>query len=57
MPIPGTRRQQRLEQNTAAAAVELSPADLARLDDIAPRRAWAGDRQSFAAHGITRASA
>jgi len=56
VPIPGTRRRERLEQNAAAAAVELSPADLARLDDIAPRRAWAGDRQSFAAHGIMRAA-
>ena len=54
VPIPGTRRQQRLEQNAAAAAVDLSPANLARLDAITPRRAWTGDRQSFAAHGIAR---
>jgi len=54
VPIPGTRRQQRVEENAAAASLELSAADLARLDQVAPRAAWAGDRQSFAAHGTVR---
>jgi len=56
VPIPGTRRQQRVEENAAAASLELSAADLARLDQVAPRAAWAGDRQSFAAHGTVRTS-
>jgi len=54
VPIPGTRRQQRVEENAAAASLELSVADLARLDQVAPRSAWAGNRQSFAAHGTVR---
>ncbi|MBV9381848.1 MAG: aldo/keto reductase [Streptosporangiaceae bacterium] len=56
VPIPGTKRRDRLAENAAAAAVELSPADLGRLETVAPREAWAGDRDSFAAHGTTRAT-
>ncbi len=56
VPIPGTRRQRRIEENAAAAAIELSRSDLARLDQLVPRAAWAGDRQSFAAHRTTRTS-
>ena len=54
VPIPGTRRQERLDENVAAATAELSPEDLDRLDEVASREAWAGDRQSFAARGTTR---
>jgi len=54
VPIPGTRRQQRLEENAAATTIELSTEDLDRLQSVAPRSAWAGDRQSFAAHGTIR---
>ncbi len=54
VPIPGTRRLDRIEQNAAAAGVELSEADLRRLDDAVPRAAWAGDRRSFAAAAISR---
>jgi aryl-alcohol dehydrogenase-like predicted oxidoreductase len=54
VPIPGTRRQDRLDENVAAASFELSKDDLDRLEAVAPREAWAGDRQSFAAHGTTR---
>ncbi len=54
VPIPGTRRRARLEENAAAADIELSPQDLDQLQAIAPRTAWAGDRQSFAARGTTR---
>lgn len=57
VPIPGTRRHQRLAENAAAVTVDLSTVDLARLQAIAPRRAWAGDRQSFAALGTTRSPA
>lgn len=55
IPIPGTKRIPRLEENAAAAAVTLSQADLERLETIAPRAAWAGDRDAFAAHRTTRA--
>ena len=36
VPIPGTRRRTRVEENAAAAALELSPADLADLDALPP---------------------
>jgi aryl-alcohol dehydrogenase-like predicted oxidoreductase len=32
VPIPGTRRLERLDENLAAAQVELTPQDLADLD-------------------------
>lgn len=37
VPIPGTRRRERLEENAEAAAVELDPAAHARLEALAPR--------------------
>ncbi len=43
VPIPGTKRLAYLEQS-AAAAVELSPEDLRRLDAVAPLGAVVGDR-------------
>jgi aryl-alcohol dehydrogenase-like predicted oxidoreductase len=55
--IPGTRHAPRLEENAAAAAVTLSPSGLERLEAIAPRAAWAGDRDAFAAHRTSRAAA
>jgi aryl-alcohol dehydrogenase-like predicted oxidoreductase len=56
VPIPGTRRPERIAENAAAADLTLSPADLARIEAAAPRASWVGDRQSFAAHGIVRTS-
>ncbi|HEX8074384.1 MAG TPA: aldo/keto reductase [Thermoleophilaceae bacterium] len=44
VPIPGTKRVHYLEENAAAADVELTEEDLARIADIAPRGAAAGDR-------------
>lgn len=44
VPIPGTRRVQYLQENAAAAAVTLTPEELARLDAAAPVGAAAGDR-------------
>ena len=44
VPIPGTKRRAYLEENTAAATMELSPADLVRLDEAVPPAAVAGDR-------------
>ena len=44
VPIPGTTGQGHLEQNVAAAAIELDDADLAQLDEAAPKGSTAGDR-------------
>ena len=44
VPIPGTKRRTYLEENVAAADVELTPADLARIDEVAPLGAAAGMR-------------
>ncbi|MEP7240149.1 MAG: aldo/keto reductase [Devosia sp.] len=43
-PIPGTRRVKYLEENAAAADVELTADDLTALDRAAPVGAAAGDR-------------
>jgi aryl-alcohol dehydrogenase-like predicted oxidoreductase len=44
VPIPGTKRRAYLEQNVAAAAVRMSRADVARLDEAVPRDVAAGAR-------------
>src|SRR5215467_10210816 len=44
VPIPGTKRRRYLEENAAAAEVNLSNQDLARLDDAFPMNAAAGQR-------------
>jgi aryl-alcohol dehydrogenase-like predicted oxidoreductase len=44
VPIPGTKRVRYLEENAAAADVSLSDDDMARLEEIAPAGAAAGDR-------------
>ena len=44
VPIPGTTKISRLEENAAAADIELSDADMAHLDEVAPLGAGAGDR-------------
>ena len=44
VPIPGTKRRRYLEENAAAADVELTDEDLERLDEAAPAGAAAGDR-------------
>ncbi|HEY5154812.1 MAG TPA: aldo/keto reductase [Acidimicrobiales bacterium] len=44
VPIPGTKRRTYLEENAGACAVELSADDLTRLEAVAPRGAFAGDR-------------
>ena len=44
VPIPGTRRPHRLEENMRAIEVELSAADLRRIDAVAPKGATAGER-------------
>ncbi|MEA2151097.1 MAG: hypothetical protein QOD69_2927 [Solirubrobacteraceae bacterium] len=44
VPIPGTKRRTYLEENAAAADVELSADELARIDAAAPVGAGVGDR-------------
>jgi aryl-alcohol dehydrogenase-like predicted oxidoreductase len=44
VPIPGTKRRERLEENVKALDVRLSPEDLARIDRILPPGAAAGER-------------
>ncbi|HVE80034.1 MAG TPA: aldo/keto reductase [Gemmatimonadaceae bacterium] len=44
VPIPGTKRVKYLEENVGALDVTLTPADLRRIDDIAPKGVAAGDR-------------
>lgn len=44
LPIPGTKRIKYLEDNVGAAAVTLSPAELAGLDAALPPGAAAGER-------------
>src|SRR5205809_742898 len=44
VPIPGTKRVRYLEENAGAIDVELTEDDLARLDELAPAGAAAGDR-------------
>ena len=54
VPIPGTRRADRIAENAGAADVRLGPDDLRRIEDLVPRSAWSGDRSSFAAPGTAR---
>jgi diketogulonate reductase-like aldo/keto reductase len=42
VPIPGTKRVRYLEENAAAAEIELTDEDLSRLDEAAPVGATAG---------------
>jgi aryl-alcohol dehydrogenase-like predicted oxidoreductase len=44
VPIPGTKRRSYLEENVAALDVELSPADLAAIDEVAPKGVATGNR-------------
>jgi len=44
VPIPGTTKLNRLEENIAAASIELTPDDLRSIDDAVAQIAVAGDR-------------
>ncbi len=52
VPIPGTKRRAYLEDNVAAAAVELTADELRRIDEIAPQGAAAGTRYPEAMMGM-----
>jgi aryl-alcohol dehydrogenase-like predicted oxidoreductase len=44
VPIPGTKRRRYLEENVAAASIELTVDELARLDEVFPAGVTAGER-------------
>jgi aryl-alcohol dehydrogenase-like predicted oxidoreductase len=44
VPIPGTKRRAFLDDNLGALNISLTPAELARIDDFAPRGVAAGPR-------------
>jgi aryl-alcohol dehydrogenase-like predicted oxidoreductase len=44
VPIPGTKRRKYLEENAAAAEIDLTDEDLGRIDEAAPKGVAAGDR-------------
>ena len=44
MPIPGTKRRTHLAENVAALTIELTPADLAAIEDVFPTGVVSGDR-------------
>jgi aryl-alcohol dehydrogenase-like predicted oxidoreductase len=44
VPIPGTKQRRYLEENLGALEVELTPADLEEIEEVAPMGAAAGDR-------------
>ena len=54
VPIPGTKRQARLDENIGALAVKLSPSDVKRIADAIPPGAAAGTRYPEAAMGAVQ---
>lgn len=44
IPIPGTKRRSYLEQNTAAVDITLTPEELRRIEEVAPRGVAGGLR-------------
>jgi aryl-alcohol dehydrogenase-like predicted oxidoreductase len=48
VPIPGTRRRERIDENAGAAAIALSADDVANLNALADRVGVAGDRYNAA---------
>ena len=54
VPIPGSRRADRVAQNAEAADVHLTEEDLRVLEQALPADGWSGDRQSFAAPAKVR---
>ena len=54
VPIPGTRRLERLEENLGAATVELSAAEIVEIDEAASRIHLEGERYPEALERLTR---
>ncbi|HEY9636424.1 MAG TPA: aldo/keto reductase [Coleofasciculaceae cyanobacterium] len=44
VPIPGTKRRSYLEENVAATEITLTPDELERINEVAPKNITAGDR-------------
>ena len=44
VPIPGTKRRKYLQENIGALDVDLTSEDLERIDEVAPKDAFAGSR-------------
>ena len=55
VPIPGTRRHDRLAENVTAAGIRVDTDELAEVEAAAPRIGWSGDRRSFAVPRTRRA--
>ena len=51
VPIPGTKRRSYLEENAAAVDLKLTPDDLRRIDEVAPKGFASGDRYPAAMMG------
>jgi aryl-alcohol dehydrogenase-like predicted oxidoreductase len=51
VPIPGTKRRSYLEENLGALTVSLGPAELQRIDAVAPRGVASGSRYPEAMMG------
>ncbi len=56
VPIPGSRRADRVAENAAAADIKLSDDDLERLNMTVPPSDWVGDRRSFAVPATARSA-
>jgi len=52
VPIPGTKKRKYLEENAGAVRVKLTPEDLRRNDEVAPKGVAAGER--YPAAGMQR---
>jgi aryl-alcohol dehydrogenase-like predicted oxidoreductase len=50
VPIPGSKSLNHLEENIAAVDIELTPDELAQIDEVAPKGVAAGDRYPSMAH-------
>jgi aryl-alcohol dehydrogenase-like predicted oxidoreductase len=48
VPIPGTKRRKYLEENVGAIEVQITPEELRRIDEVAPKGVAAGTRYSAA---------
>ena len=44
VPIPGTKQRRYLEENLGALEIDLDPAELDQIEEVAPKGAAAGDR-------------
>jgi len=56
VPIPGTRKPERVRENAEAMRCQLSADDLVALEKAVPESEWVGDRRSFAVPVTKRGS-